>query len=72
MPQEVRVKRTLLDTPDVADPTRKMYMIEYQVGELPPGFVYIPQKEYTPEKEATAIKADIKKRMERPHETITI
>ena len=66
MPQEVKVKRTLIDTPTVDDPNRQIYMIEYQVGELPPAFVYISKKEYTKEKEVIMIKADIKKRMESP------
>ena len=72
MPQEVRVKRTLLPTPTVDDPDRKIYQIMYQAGELPPHFVYIPEKEYTPEKEAKIIKADIEKRLETTEETITI
>lgn len=72
MSQEVRVKRTLLSTPTMDDPERKVYMIEYRAGELPPRFIYIPEKEWTKEKEAEAIKADIKKRMEIPEETITI
>ncbi len=61
-----------MDIPTPADPTRKEYIIEYQVGQLPPGFIYITQKEYSKEKEAMLIKADIKKRMETPGETITI
>ncbi len=73
MPQEVTVKRTLLNTPTVDDPNRKVYQIEYRVGELPPHFVYIPEKEYTKEKEAAVIKADLKKRLEGPSaETITV
>lgn len=73
MPQDVTVKRTLLNTPTVDDPNRKVYQIEYRVGELPPHFVYIPEKEYTKEKEATVIKADLKKRLEGPGtETISV
>ena len=72
MPQEVRVKRTLLPTPTIDDPERKVYQIEYQVGELPPHFLYIPEREWTKEKEAEAIKASIKERIEAPTETISI
>ncbi len=73
MAQEVRiVSRTLMDTPTVDNPLRKVMMVQYQVGELPPGFVYIKKEDYTKEAEAAAIKADVKKRMEKPQETITI
>jgi len=72
MAQEVRVRRVLLPTPTIDEPERKIYQIEYQVGELPPAFVYIPEKEWTKEKEAKAIKADMEKRLETPGETITI
>ncbi len=66
MPQEVTVKRTLLNTPTMADPNRRTYMIEYRAGELPPHFIYLEEKDYTKEKEAAEIKKDIKKRMEAP------
>jgi len=72
MTQEVRVKRTLLMIPTIDDPERKVYMIDYRAGELPPRFIYIPEKEWTKEKEAEAIREDIKKRMEIPEETISI
>jgi hypothetical protein len=72
MPQEVTVKRTLLPTPTIDDPNRKTYQIQYQVGELPPSFVYITEKEWTKDKEAKAIKADMEKRLMPPGETITI
>ncbi len=72
MPQEVRVKRILLNIPTIDDPERKVYMVEYRAGELPPRFLYIQEKEWTKEKEAEAIKEDIKKRMETPEEIITI
>ena len=72
MTQEVRVKRTLLPVPTIDDPERKVYQVEYRAGELPPRFIYIAEKEWTKEKEAELIKADIEKRMEIPEETITI
>jgi hypothetical protein len=73
MPQEVKVSRTLTATPTVDDPNRKVYQIMYQLGELPPAFVYLPEKGYTKEKEAAAIKADIARRMEGAGgETVTL
>ncbi|MBA7560971.1 hypothetical protein ES708_02605 [subsurface metagenome] len=72
MPQEVRVRRTTLPTPTIDDPERKTIQIEYRAGELPPHFIYVPEKEWTKEKEATLIKADMKKRLEATEETITL
>lgn len=69
---EVQVKRTELLVPSIEDPERKVVQIQYQAGELPPHFLYIPKKEWTREKEAELIKADIKKRIETPPEIITI
>lgn len=69
---EVKVTRTLLPTPTIDEPERKVYQIEYVVGELPPHFVYIPEKEWTKEKEAKLIKADIDKRLKPTGETVTI
>jgi len=69
---EVKVSRTLLPTPTIDEPDRKVYQIEYVVGELPPHFVYIPEKEWTKEKEAKLIKADIDKRLKVTGETVTI
>lgn len=73
MAQEVIVKRTLVPTPTVDNPDRKVYQIEYRAGELPPHFIYIEEKDYTKEAEAAAIKADIKKHLERPPgETLSV
>lgn len=72
MAQEVRVKKTLLPSPTIDDLERKLWMIEYRAGELPSRFVYIPEKEWTAEKQAELIKADIQKRMKLPEETITL
>jgi hypothetical protein len=74
MAQEVTIKsRVLLQAATVDDPQRKVYQIMYQVGELPPHFVFIPEKGYTKEKEAKAIQDDLKKRLAKPpEETITI
>ena len=72
MSQEVRITRILLATPAIDDPERKVYQIQYQAGELPPHFIYIPEKEWTKEKEVGLIKADMKKRIEATTETISI
>lgn len=72
MPQQVTVKRTLLPAPDIADANRKIYQIQYQAGELPPHFIYISEKEWTKDKEAAAIKADLDKRMGATGETISV
>ncbi len=72
MAQTVIVKRTLLPAPDLADPGRKIYQVMYQAGELPPHFIYIPEKEFTKEKEATMIKADMAKAMSATPETLTL
>ncbi|MBA7601990.1 hypothetical protein ES703_09075 [subsurface metagenome] len=68
----VTVKRTELLVPTIDDPERKVYMIEYRSGELPPKFLYIPVKEWTKELEAKLIKEDIEKRLKAPEETIEI
>lgn len=69
---EVKVKRTELHLPTPDDPERKVYQIEYQVGELPPRFLFLPVKGWTKVAEAAAIKADIKTRTEAPEETIEL
>ncbi len=70
--QKVAVTRTELNAPDLTDPNRKIVQIQYQVGELPPRFLYLDKKLWTKEKEAELIKADLAKRMSPPGETITI
>jgi len=72
MPQEVTVRRTELSTPDLEDPTKITLQIQYQVGELPPGFVYLNKKDWTKEKEAKLIKEDMTKRLGPTGEKITI
>jgi hypothetical protein len=72
MPQTVTVKRTLLPAPDLSDKDRKIYQVQYQAGELPPHFVYISEKEWTKEKEAELIKADLNKRISAKSETLTL
>ena len=70
--QSVRVNRTDLPAPDLADPGRIIVQVQYQVGELPPHFIYIPKKEWTKEREAADIKKDFEKRMSTPGEMISI
>ncbi|MBA7677682.1 hypothetical protein ES703_85942 [subsurface metagenome] len=72
MSPQVTVKRTEMLVPTIDDPERKVYMIEYRSGELPPKFLYIPVKEWTKEKEAELIKADIEKRLKAPEEIIEV
>jgi hypothetical protein len=73
MAQDVTIKRTLLPAATVDDLDRKMYQIEYRVGELPPHFVFIEEKKWTKEAEVKAVQADIKKRLAgAPAETISI
>ena len=72
MSPQVTVKRTEMLVPTIDDPERKVYMIEYRSGELPPKFLYIPVKDWTKELEAKMIKADIEKRLKAPEEIIEI
>ena len=69
---EVKVERTLLPAPSIDDSDRKVYMIEYQITGDSTHFIYIPEKEWTKEKEAALIKADMKKRLEITEEIITL
>lgn len=70
-PQQARVTRTELPAPDLADPERVIIQVQYQVGELPPHFIFIPKKEWNKEREAKDIKADLSKRMSTPGEVIS-
>jgi hypothetical protein len=72
MPQQVAISRILLPTPTIDDPERKVYQIQYTAGELPPHFIYMPEKEWSKDKELKAIKQDIEKRLGKVGEVITI
>ncbi|MBA7602866.1 hypothetical protein ES703_09962 [subsurface metagenome] len=72
MSPQVTVKRTEMLVPTIDDPERKVYMIEYRSGELPPKFLYLPVKEWTKEKEAKLIKEDLEKRLKATEEIIEI
>lgn len=72
MAQEVAIKsRTEIPAATIDEPDRTLIQIQYQLGELPPHFVYVNKKGYTKEKEAKAIQDDIKKRLA-PAKTETI
>ena len=70
--QQVRVTRTELPTPDLANPQKVTIQIQYQVGTLPPRFLYIDKTMWSKEKEAEMIRADIRRTLSPPGETITI
>jgi len=70
--REVRVRRTELMMPSIEDPERKVIQVEYRVGELPPRFIYIPKADWSKEREAKEIKADMEKRLKPLEETITV
>ena len=72
MSPQVTVKRTEMLVPTIDDPQRKVYMVEYRSGELPPKFLYIPVKDWSKELEAKLIKEDIEKRLKAPEEIIEI
>lgn len=71
-PQQVTVIRTDLPSPDVTDPNRVVVQIQYQVGSLPPRFLYIDKKSWNAETEKKMIKADMDKQLQPPGETITV
>jgi hypothetical protein len=60
-PQQVQVTRTLLPAPTIDDPGRMVYQIQYQIGTLPPHFVYCEKSKYTEKEEKRLIQEDIKK-----------
>lgn len=70
--QQVQVRRTELAMPDLEDPKKVLIQIEYQVGVLPPRFLYINKKDWTKEKEAEMIRADLRQAMAPPGETISL
>ena len=72
MAQEVDVSRVLLPSPTAEDPARRTYKIRYVAGELPPAYVWLPEKDWTQEKEAEAIKEDIQRRLKHRRETIVV
>lgn len=69
---EVRIKRTELPAPTIDDKDRKVVQVQYQVGELPPRFLYIPKAEWTKEREAGDVAKAIKALAETKEEIIEI
>jgi len=72
MTTKVTIKRTEMMIPTIDEPERKVYMIEYRSGELPPRFLYLPVKDWTAEKEAKLIREDLDKRLKAPEEIIEV
>ena len=70
--QQVRVTHRELATPTLDDPTKITMQIQYQIGMLPPRFLYINKKDWTKEKEAEMIRADLRTTLSPPGEIISI
>ncbi len=70
--QQVRVTRTEIPTPTLDNPAKVTVQVQYQVGMLPPRFLYFDKKDWTKEKEAAAIKADLNRTMTASGETVTL
>lgn len=71
-PQQVQVTRTLLPAPTIDDPGRMVYQIEYQVGTLPPHFIYCEKSKWTEKEEKRLIQEDLKKRLETKRTIVTL
>jgi len=63
---QVQVTRTELPTPSLDNPAKVTVQIQYQLGQLPPRFLYMDKSQWTKEREAAAIKADINKVIKPP------
>ncbi len=70
--QQVQVKRTEIPSPTLDNPKRVTIQVQYQLGSLPPRFLYFDKDQWTKEREAAAIKADILKTMAPPGEMVTL
>ncbi len=70
--QQVRVTRIELPTPTLDNPQKVTLQVQYQVGMLPPRFLYFDKKDWTKEKEAAAIKADLTQVTRAPGEIVTL
>ncbi len=69
---EVRVTRSEIPSPTLDDPKKITLVVQYQVGMLPPRFLYFNKATWTKEAEAAAIKADLKRVMAPMGETVTL
>ncbi len=73
MPEQVRIlDRTKITTYPTPIEPRVMVGITYQAGFLPPRTIYLPEIGLTPDKEKTAIKADMQKAVAEKPEVIEI
>ncbi len=70
--QQVRVTRTELPTPTLDNPAKVTLQVQYQVGMLPPRFLYFDKEQWTKEREAAAIKGDLNRVMGPAGETVTL
>jgi hypothetical protein len=71
-PQQVQVTRTLLPAPTIDAPDRMVYQIQYQVGTLPPHFVYCEKTKWNEKEEKRLIQEDIKKIMGAKQTIVTL
>ena len=53
-------------------PGKVTVQIQYQLGSLPPRFLYMDKDQWTKEREAAAIKGDIARTMAAPGEIINV
>ncbi len=70
--QQVRVTRIELPTPTLDNPAKVTLQVQYQVGMLPPRFLYFDKSQWTKEREAAAIKGDLARVMGPVGETVTL
>ncbi len=70
--QQVRVTRTEIPTPTLDNPGKVTVQVQYQIGLLPPRFLYFDKADWTKEKEAAKIKLDLARTLAPPGETVTI
>ena len=71
-PQQVQVTRSLLPSPTIDDPNRMVYQIQYQIGTLPPHFVYCEKTKWNEKEEKRLIQEDIKKQLETKRTFVTL
>jgi hypothetical protein len=71
-PLQVQITRTLLPAPTIDDPNRMVYQIQYQVGTLPPHFVYCEKSKWNEKEEKRLIQEDIKKQLETKRTIVTL
>ena len=68
MPVQYTYTVSEIASPDLSNPDRKIKVITYRAGQLPPRNLYMDPKDYTPAEAEKRIKADIDKRMTLPTE----